>query len=101
MGKIKKLIQEVNSPKKAEQLLNVCLLQMAEFLNTSNIHASIDHSGYWISGTFYSNTDMVQEFINNFGDKKVKVEKPKSIIVTKPDKSNSIKSGRGRPKKST
>jgi hypothetical protein len=75
MGKIKKLIQEANTPKKVETLLGICLLRMAEFLNTSNIHAAIDYSGYWINGKFYTNKDMVQEFIYEYGNKKSEPEK--------------------------
>lgn len=113
MGKIKKLIQEATSTKKVEALLGICLLRMAEFLNTSNIHASIDNSGYWINGKFYTNKDMIQEFIYEFGDKKSQPEKVDDgswLLLDKPfpkvkDKKLKIapkassKGKRGRPKK--
>lgn len=47
------------------------LLKFAQFLNTSSVHAALDHSGYWIGSKFYSNKDMVQEFISNYGKKPV------------------------------
>jgi hypothetical protein len=110
MGKIKKLIQEATSPKKVESLLSICLLRMAEFLNTNSVHAAIDHSGYWINAKFYTNEDMVQEFINNFGDKKSTPEKEKTVNITpKPALGMNVKAmksagllkkgKRGRPKK--
>ncbi len=101
MGKIKKLIQEATSPKKVEALLGICLLRMAEFLNTSSIHAAIDHSGYWINAKFYTNQEMVQEFIDNFGNKKSTQEKEttESIKIKSGNKTITLAGKRGRPKK--
>lgn len=75
MGNLKKEIEKANSPKRVEKLLGICLLRFAEFLNTSSIHAAIDYSGYFINGTFYSNKEMVQEFINKFGSERSAAEK--------------------------
>lgn len=75
MGRIKKEIDKANTPKRVERLLSVCLIRFAEFLNTSSVHAAIDYSGYFINGKFFTNEEMVQEFINEFGNIKSAAEK--------------------------
>lgn len=123
MGVLKDKIKKANSFQKIEELLSLCLIKLAEFLNTSSVHAAIDHSGYWINGNFYTNKEMVQDFINKFKDSKnpnddldwLNLDKPtkskklskttldslkssKAIVSTKPNKINNLsKVKRGRP----
>jgi len=115
MGNLKKEIEKANNPKRVEKLLGICLLRFAEFLNTSSIHAAMDYSGYFINGKFYSNKEMVQEFIDKFGNERsaaekaedsnwLNLDKPKGKVIPKPKlgltKITGGKTGkRGRPKK--